>query len=139
MLRPSTVSRSSSATSTRSGRCRSRRSGELKTCTHSCAIGKSVLPCGPKTTRRRRLDYAGALEPARFVVRSAPAALLAARVALPAPARRRAPAIEQLRIAEHRAFLVELAQLRRIELDEHASRMDHVGIELDGDAAFAHH
>src|SRR5207245_8691594 len=110
-------------------------------------------PPGPRRTTPRKArarpsarpaagpdGYAGQpLEAARFAIRLATAALVPARVAFLVAPRRRAAPIEQLGIAEHRAFLVELAQLRRIELDEHASRVHHVGIELDRDAAFAQH
>src|SRR5690242_12290687 len=84
------------------------------------------------------MAYARASEATRFVIRSASAARRRAGVALPAASRSHAAPIEQLGIAVHRAFLVELAQLRRVELDEHALCMHHIRIELHGDAAFTH-
>src|SRR5436190_22615165 len=49
-----------------------------------------------------------------------------------------AAAVDQLGVAEHPAVLVELAQLRRVDLHEYPFRSYDFRIELDGHAAFAH-
>src|ERR1044072_4073691 len=74
------------------------------------------------------------LEAARLAVGRAPAALCRAVLV---PARRRLAAIEERGIPDPHAVLVEAAQLRRIDLDEHAFRADDLRVELDCDASLA--
>src|SRR3954468_9678261 len=53
------------------------------------------------------------------------------------PARLRLAAVDPLRIAVHPAFLVELAQLRRIDLHEHAPAVHDLRVQLDRHAVAA--
>src|SRR5436190_22610908 len=70
-----------------------------------------------------------------FVVPRAPAQRAGRRSFFPAAVR--AASIDELGVAEHPAFLIERAQLLRIDFHEHAARLHHFRIELDGDAPFA--
>src|SRR5258708_12152038 len=57
---------------------------------------------------------------------------------MPAP-RACVAAVDQLGIAEHPSFLVQRAQLARIDLDEHALAVHDLRIELDRHAPLAQH
>src|SRR6266850_498974 len=75
---------------------------------------------------------------ARGAVGGAPAAVARRRWRVLSPPWPHAAPIDELRVAEHPAFLVELAQAPRIDLDEHAFGLHDLRIELDRHASLAH-